>query len=437
MGALAVAAVVLGALPSGPAEAGLRLRVGPVAVVRMAMGGMLGLVGARRTRMAHHGRIRTAALGPQDRRAAESGRAGNRLSERAQLTAFAALSGWHGGHSAEGNTQASAQGWWRHADGSYGWVGPLFWPYAADDLADFIVFGNSSALFGYGYPDINAAIFAPYGASELAAYLPGDATGRRSRKVPAVKDLCGNARGEEPGFPIERIAQDLRLNEAQRTGLDQLAAAWTSADKTIASSCPAEAPANGLDRLATMQSRLAAMISAVDAVQPSLSKFYELLDDNQKARLDVLGADSRPQAAEPLRKGRRTASADRTPREALAAACQAEQQGEPSLDQLAEQFSKVQWPLDEIAGNLHLDDTQRAALEVLQDTSLKALELQSASCRAQGARTMPARVEVVKAQLEAMLQAAKEVADALDDFYFNLSEEQKTQFEAIGPQRGA
>jgi hypothetical protein len=36
-----------------------------------------------------------------------------------------------------------------------------------------------------------------------------------------------------------------------------------------------------------------------------------------------------------------------------------------------------------------------------------------------------------------MLQAVKQVRTALDDFYATLSDEQKAQFEAIGPQRSA
>src|SRR6185369_14882865 len=40
---------------------------------------------------------------------------------RGQIAAAAALAGWHGGH--------FANGWWRHSNGFYGWVGPLFWPF--------------------------------------------------------------------------------------------------------------------------------------------------------------------------------------------------------------------------------------------------------------------------------------------------------------------
>ena len=47
--------------------------------------------------------------------------------------------------------------------------------------------------------------------------------------------------------------------------------------------------------------------------------------------------------------------------------------------------------------------------------------------------TPPARLEAVGKRLDTMLQAVKTVRAALDDFYGKLTDEQKAQFEAIGP----
>jgi hypothetical protein len=416
MAAIAVAVIMLGALPQRSAQAGFRLRIGgPVGVARMAVGHVLGLAGLHRLRMAaRHGRIRTAALQPQNLGAAAEAM---RPTVRAQLTAAAALSGWHGGR--------SANGWWRHADGTYGWVGPLFWPFAADDLAVSIMLGDGGALSTYGYPDIYAAIFAPYGPSELAAYMPAGSSGRRSRKIPDVAELCGSEAGAKPALPVDRIEQAVQPNEAQHAGLDELMAAWSSVAETIRASCPAERPATGLDRLAAMQARLAAMIKAVEMVQPSLSKFYGMLDDDQKARFNALAKDRRAAATVSAR------------RDAEAASCQAGQ--EPRDDMAAqrqyEQLVKQQWPVGDIAASLRLDDTGRAALEVVQDTTMATMETLNA-CPKTAPLTAPARLAAAQTQLNAMLQAVKGVSDALDDFYFNLSDEQKTQFEAIGPKRG-
>jgi hypothetical protein len=59
------------------------------------------------------------------------------------------------------------------------------------------------------------------------------------------------------------------------------------------------------------------------------------------------------------------------------------------------------------------------------------------ACPTKPAATPQGRLTAVKARLETMLQAVKGVADALDDFEADLSDEQKAGFEAIGPKRGA
>ncbi|MBR0718542.1 Spy/CpxP family protein refolding chaperone [Bradyrhizobium liaoningense] len=415
--------VVLATLLPAVAEAGFGFRGGPVGVVRSAMGRVLSIAGVRHARIAaRHRYVRAAAMRPQDLRPA------TRPTVRMQATAMAALAGWQGGR--------SAQGWWQHADGFYGWAGPLFWPFAYGDLYDTVASGNAMSVWAYGYGDINAAIFSPYAVSELAAYEAGNPTSRRGRKFPSTQELCNADTGDFASLPPERIEQAIQLSEAQRAGLDELNAAWTSAGETIRAACPSDTPATALDRIRIMQRRLEAMVKALAAVQPPLQKFTSLLDDNQKARLNALATDqpkAAPARARRSRHGVATAAAQQL---SPGAACQAaqQQQAELSLEQQAAQFEKVKWPIDEIAANLHFDATQRATLEVLQDTALRALELPP--CPPESLKTMPARLSATKARLEALLQSVKDTSDALDDFYVGLSDEQKAGFEAMGPKRG-
>ncbi|WP_284275977.1 Spy/CpxP family protein refolding chaperone [Bradyrhizobium iriomotense] len=409
MAAAGIALVALTMLPD-VAEAGFRLRVGgPLGVARFAVAHVLGVAGIRHMRMAARGRTRMAALRPQDLRSATEA---VRPTVRAQLTAVAALAGWRGGR--------AEQGWWQHADGTYGWVGPLFWPFADDDVTDFTMRGDGTALWSYGYGDIYAAVFAPYAPTELAAYT---APGRRHRRVPELQQLCDT--GDAVGLPIDAMLRTVQPNEVQRAGLDELASAWAAAGASIRASCPTEAAGNALDRFALMQRRLDAMINAVDAVAPQLAKFYGLLDDEQKSRLNALGKDGRANAAETKRK------------EMQAAACKApsEPASDEQLQRQYEQLVKQQWPVDEIATALRLDDTRRAALEVLQDTTMGTMEALS-PCPPQNLHTPQARLKAVKARLEMMREATKSVGDALDDFEWGLTDEQKTQFEAMGLKRG-
>lgn len=410
------ALVALAVLLPDTAQAQFGFRGGPLGVARFAVGHIIGLSRLRHARMAvRGGRIRSAALRSHDPRGAERGQPANPYILRAALTAQAALSGWHGGR--------RPQGWWRHPDGSYGWVGPVFWPFADDDLTNAIIFGDTTSLSLYGYGDIYAAIFAPYAAAELAAYTAPQ--GRRARRIPSVENVCDAS--DTGGLPVERIAAAVQPNEMQRTALDELASSWASARDTIRASCPAQAPATAAERLGVMQTRLDAMIKATDALSAPLAKFVDLLDDGQKAKLDSLARERQAALASAQRKDAQAAAAC-DPNRDISDDVQAQRQ--------YEQLVQQQWPADEIASTLKLDDTGRARLDVLQDTTLRTMQSLSL-CPSKAAATPQGRLAAVKARLETMQQAVKDVGDALDDFEADLSDEQKAAFEAMGPKRGA
>ncbi|WP_063992404.1 Spy/CpxP family protein refolding chaperone [Bradyrhizobium sp.] len=407
--------VILAVLLPSRAEAQFGFRGGPLGVARFAVGHMIGMSRLRHARMAvRSSRYRSAALRSQDPRGAERGHPANPYVLRAAMTAQAALSGWHGGR--------RPQGWWRHPDGSYGWVGPVFWPFAHDDLTTAIILGDATSLSLYGYGDIYAAIFAPYAATELAAYTAPH--GRRGRRVPTAETVCDAS--DTGGLPVDRIAAAVQPNELQRTALDELATTWLSARDAIRAACPTQVPATAMERLGLMRERIEAMIKATDAVAPPLAKFVDLLDDDQKAKLDSLAKERRAALAAIQQKNPQAASA-----------CQAD--SDPRYDEkLQRQYEQVvqqQWPAAEIASTLKLDDTARARLDVLQDTTLRTMETLSA-CPSQPAATPQARLTAVEARLETMLQAVNGVTDALDDFEADLSDEQKAGFEAMGTKRG-
>jgi len=410
-GAVLVCLTVL--LPD-TANAQFGLRGGPLGVARFAVGHVIGLSRLRHARMAVRGsRYRSAAMSSQDPRGRERGKPANPYVMRAALTAQAALSGWHGGR--------RPQGWWRHPDGSYGWIGPVFWPFAHDDLTTAIIFGDTTSLSLYGYGDIYAAIFAPYAAPELAAYTAPQ--GRRARRVPSAETVCDGS--DTGGLPVDRIAAVVQPNEMQRAALDDLGAAWTSARDTIRAACPAQASMTAAERLGVMQARLDAMIKATDAIAPALEKFVGLLDDSQKAKLESLANERRAALASVQHKDAQTV-----------AAC--DPNYDPRYDVQAqrqyEQLVQQQWPAADIVNTLKLDDTGSARLDVLQDTTLRTMETLS-PCAMKAEASPQARLAAVKMRLQTMQQAVSGVADALDDFEADLSDAQKAGFEAMGPKR--
>ena len=402
---IGIAVVVLATLLSSPALARVRLGIGPLGVARFAVTRVLSLGGLHHGRaLARHGQIRTTSLRSQNVRNAMDSGLGNPAVRR-QIVAAAALAGWHGGR--------TANGWWRHGDGGYGWVGPLFWPFAIYDIYDYTIRGDGIGFWDYGYPDIYAAIFAPYGHDDLAAYMGPSPHGPRHRRVPPLQQLCGDDSREIAGLPINQIQQAIQPNEAQRAALDDLANAWISAAQMIRASCLTQTAFTAPDRLAVMHQRIGVMIEAVLAVRQPLGKFYDLLEDEQEARLNALAED------------RRRTSAANGATEASAQGCGTAQ---PAV---------LQWPADEIEARLHPNDTQRAALKVLQVANARAIDILTAECQPKDAITSPARLDAVDGRLVDMQQAVYLVSGALEAFYATLSDEQKAQFEAIGQKRTA
>ena len=333
---------------------------------------------------------------------------------RAGITASAATAGLN-------YRSGGGSGWWQHGTGGYGWVGPVFWPFAYYDLYDYAMwgYGYDSAFWGYGYGDIYAGMFAPYGYDDLVGYYPPQyasanpndlRAARASGPIAPLAQMCGQDTKDIAGLPIDQIQQAIQPTSEQRAALDDLANASLKAAQDIKAACPTDIVLTAPDRLAAMQQRIEAMISAVATVQPALDKFYGLLSDEQKARMTALGSNQR--------QSRTTETTG-----SLAQTC-----GET-------QARVMTWPTAEIDRRVHPTATQRASLDALQNASAKAADMLKSSCAADNALTPPARLAAVGERLNTMLEAVKTVHSALNDFYASLSDEQKAQFEAIGPRR--
>jgi LTXXQ motif family protein len=339
---------------------------------------------------------------------------------RAQIAASAATAGWREGH--------GAHGWWRHRNGGFGWVGPLFWPFAYDDLSDYTLwgYGPDDSFWDYGYNDIYAGIFSPYGYDDLAGYWPqengvsgGARVGTRAGESKAappeqLAQMCGEDSRDIAGLPLDQIQAAIAPNDAQRAALDDLANASVKAAQDVKAACPTQIALTAPARIAAMQQRIDAMIAAVGTVQPPLRNFYDLLNDEQKARLNALGDDQRRADTAKNKSGSLTETCG------------------------AAQANVAAWPGTQIEAKVHPTEAQRASLSALQDATAKAADMLKTSCPANDAAiTPPARLDAVGKRLEVMQQAVKTVRTALDDFYGKLSDEQKAQFEALGPRRTA
>ena len=319
-----------------------------------------------------------------------------------------------------------------HRFGVFGWVGPLFWPYAFGDIYCDIFWGYWgygcaapywSLAFGdpfwdYGYGDIYGGLFSPFAFADLAPYLPNgpssvrQARSKRAAPASTIAQMCGDDTKEVAGWPIDRIQQLVSPDDQQRMALDDLANASVKAAQIIKSGCPTSVAFTPTSRLAAMEQRVEAMAQAVETVRGPLDTFYNSLTDEQKAKFNA---------------------ANQTP------APGQEKNGRPNgvAQSCATANASTQWPEARIEATLRPSAEQQAKLKALQNTAAQAAEQLAASCPSEMPTTPPARLAAISKRLDVMLSAVKSVRTAVDDLYADLSDEQKSQFNKIGQARTA
>jgi len=302
--------------------------------------------------------------------------------------------------------------------GFVGWFGPVFWPYAYDDLFDYAFWPYEYDDYGfwdYAYDDLldsvlwnpgTEDVYASVGRGRYASVEQGGGTAARARRERAYRGAAQTCR-EDAGFaqwPIEQIAQVVQPSPDQQRLLDDLKAASDQAAKLLRASCPSERSSTPLGRLDAIAQRLNSMLQAVDIVRPALTKFYDSLSDEQKARFNDMG---RQQAAN---QGGANAKSE-------ARVCGG--QGPGVLSDQA---------IERIEGEVRPNDRQKADLDALRDASAKASDALRNACPSQTPITPVARLEAMAKRIQAMLEAINTVRPALAKFYDSLSDEQKAHF---------
>lgn len=316
----------------------------------------------------------------------------------------------------------------RHRDGGYGWVGPVFWPFATFDLFDAALWGDGAdaAFWGYGGADLVTGLFGPYPDDDVTAYARYLPSATVAAPQPSMlARMCGEVKsGDIAGVPVETLRDSLSLDDGQRSALDDLARALTDGARLIAAACPETLPLSAQQRVGVMSQRLDAMIAAADAMAPPLSALFDRLSDAQKAQFVALGA---PAAATPVSSAPLPAPA--APQPAVAG-------GAPPPTPAAQACAAAQampsWPkaaLERAAGR---GDDKSKALDALQAVMTKAAGLIAASCQPADATTPPARLAAIKTRLGAMRSALAMVENALAPVYAALDPVETVDFDAVG-----
>jgi ABC-type transporter MlaC component len=310
----------------------------------------------------------------------------------------------------------------RHFGVVLGFAGPLFWPYAYDDFIDYTFWPAAYDTFWpYAYDDVFEGLYGAYAPQYGAAYAyagaPASDRAYASRGGAAPGNATQICSGEAQGltdFPIERITSQVEPSQEQQALLANLKAATDKAVGIMQAACPGDLPATPTGRLAAMRIRVVAMLQAVQTVRPALDAFYRSLSDEQKERFNALDESNSDATARPRPR-------PRSP--------------QPQIGQLcgSRGSSVVNLPIARIQQSLRLSEAQDAALQAVNEASVKAADILNASCPAgQDALTPPGRIAAMEQRLNAMLQAIETVRPALTKFYGSLSDEQKARFDRLG-----
>jgi hypothetical protein len=360
------------------------------------------------------GRAAAAAAAVQ---AAERGRFAARFRGNANPQAQAALTvrqhGW-----------APRFAWRRGLHAAFvPWLGPVFWPYAYSDIFDYTFwpYAYDAGYWAYAYDDFFDTVFwgdeSPYSAYAMLGPEPGgEVSGyaSRARERPSanpqtLRQLCGDPDKGVTAWPLASITRAVRPTTEQRALLDDLRAAAAKAADVFKQSCADTYAMTPPGRLRAMTNRISATLEAVRIVRPALEKFYNSLSDEQQARFNALG----PHVGE------------RPPQQpAQDANAQSESCGQPKS-------SLTQLPIERIEAVVHPAGKQKEALDRLSAATRKAVQGLQAACPDEVPLTPVGRLQAMQKRLEAMQEAANRVQPALDEFYAELSSEQKARFNTL------
>jgi hypothetical protein len=121
----------------------------------------------------------------------------------------------------------------------------------------------------------------------------------RARSPGNMAVVCSQKGGNLIDLPVQRIEQVIQPTAQQQSAFDDLKKATQNASDKLQSSCPTAIPLSPVARLDAVETRLKAMADAIKSVRPALENFYASLNDEQKARFNMMGPPPRAASSQP------------------------------------------------------------------------------------------------------------------------------------------
>ena len=272
----------------------------------------------------------------------------------------------------------------------------IFWPDAAADLVDYVLFPKGNDRFWeHGYDSI---VYAAFAASDL--------DDQRTKRRPPAKaplssaDPCGSiSAAADADALIERIEHAVGPSASRRDALEQLRAALVQAVERINATCPALVPATFTERLNAIQDRIWIMHDALLTLRLPFENFYNSLTDEQQRRL----RRDEPQSGE-------------------SGASVTDGRGQMCAEPAAGIADEIMRAIGRAAPP---SEPQRAGVETLRLNSAAMAKLIADSCPADPLLGPLGRFAVAADRLYVMLFAAMSMSPALQQLYNSLDDKQK------------
>jgi hypothetical protein len=116
-----------------------------------------------------------------------------------------------------------------------------------------------------------------------------DGSTARTRSAGDMAAICSQLAGSFIDLPVQRIEQVVQPTAQQRSTFDDLKKATQNDADRLRSSYSSAVPLSPVARVDTVATRLRAMADAIKSIRPALENFYASLNDEQKARFNMMG----------------------------------------------------------------------------------------------------------------------------------------------------
>jgi hypothetical protein len=294
-----------------------------------------------------------------------------------------------------------------------GSVGPETWPSAFEDIIGAALWPKQYVprLHRHGISDVLAAILSP--PSKLAASRPARWARARIDAAPppdAPVGACEGGNRAPPDWPTKQIEEANSLTVEQRAALEKLKSAVGEGIAIIKATCRDQSALGPAERLRSMQTQLWAVRDAAILIRTPLARFYDSLTGDQKKQFIAEAPPVDPHTQ---------AGANRA---AISARDFARMCGAPTAND---------WPVRQIVQALHPTEAQSVSLEMVHKKSFEMGQLLMASCIQPTQATPAARLDAAIDRLTALIFAASTVGLAFNDFYGQLTNDQKEGFDSF------